>query len=114
MEGRFVLTGGSAEVIRDTIQTVRSMVAKSDVTLLPTRYDEAAPQPIANFRIGTFGTAAWSIDTDNTVTLTNVGVTGYTVLATNVFGSIGTAASSRMCAVGKDGTAWYLIQARCP
>jgi len=115
MDGRFLLTGNSAERIRDTIRTVESMVARSDTTLLPTRFSEGAPQPLDNFRIGTFGTAAWSINSSNTVTLTNVGVTGYTVLATNVFGTITAmgstlAGTTRPCAVAKDGTAWYLIQ----
>ena len=115
MDGRFVLTGGSAERIRDTIRTVESMVARSDVTALPTRFGEGAPLPLDNFRIGTFGTAAWSINSNNTVTLSNVGVTGYTVLATNVFGSLPAAGSTateirRTCAIAKDGTAWYLIQ----
>jgi hypothetical protein len=91
------------------------MVARSDTTLLPTRFSEGAPQPLDNFRIGTFGTAAWSINSSNTVTLTNVGVTGYTVLATNIFGTITAmgstlAGTTRPCAVAKDGTAWYLIQ----
>ena len=115
MDGRFLLTGNSAERIRDTIRTVESMVARTDTTLLPTRFSEGAPQPLDNFRIGTFGTAAWSINSSNTVTLTNVGVTGYTVLATNVFGTINAmgstlAGTTRPCAVAKDGTAWYLIQ----
>ena len=113
MEGRFLLAGNAVEKIRDTIRTVDSMVAKSGVTAIPTRFGEGAPQPLNNFRIGTFGTAAWSINSDATVTLTNVGVTGYTVVATNIFGTIGTAAGNRACAVAKDGTAWYLIQAAC-
>ena len=110
MDGRFVLTGGSAERIRDTIRTVESMVARSDVTALPTRFGEGAPLPLDNFRIGTFGTAAWSINSNNTVTLSNVGITGYTVLATNVFGSLPASGSTQTCAIAKDGTAWYLIQ----
>ena len=115
MDARFVLTNNSAERIRDTIRTVESMIAKTETTLLPTRFVEGAPLPLDNFRIGTFGTAAWSINSSNTVTLTNVGVTGYTVLATNVFGSINAmgstlAGTTRPCAIAKDGTAWYLIQ----
>jgi hypothetical protein len=110
MEGRFLLTGNSAERIRDTIRTVESMVARSDTTLLPTRFVEGAPQPLDNFRIGTFGSAAWSLNSSNTVTLTNVGVTGYTVLATNIFESVEAGASTQNCAIAKDGTSWYLIQ----
>lgn len=82
------------------------------VTRIPTSFDDG-PQSHRPIRIGTFGTSSWNINASNTVTLTNVGVTGYTVLVTNLFGNIGTGSSSRYCAVAKDGTAWYLIQAAC-
>ena len=77
------------------------------------RYDDSPPARAA-FRIGTFGTASWLVNTDSTVTLTRVGVTGRTVLVTNLFGDLGTASTTRTCAIGRDGTAWFLIQARCP
>lgn len=113
MSDRYVLTGGLLNKLRDTVRTVDGMTGGEEE---PTRvtFSEAAyaNRPV---RIGTFGTAAWSINSSNTVTLTNVGVTGYTVLATNVFGTIqamgSTAAgTTRPCAIAKDGTAWYLIQ----
>jgi len=113
MSDRYVLTGGLLNKLRDTVRTVDGMTGGEEE---PTRvtFSEAAyaNRPI---RIGTFGTAAWSINSDNTVTLTNVGVTGYTVLATNIFGTITAmgstlAGTTRPCAVAKDGTAWYLIQ----
>ena len=111
MSDRYVLTGGMLNKLRETVRTVDGMTGGEDE---PTRVTFSEPayanRPI---RIGTFGTAAWSINSSNTVTLTNVGVTGYTVLATNVFGEVSTSASSRYCAVAKDGTAWYLIQAQC-
>jgi hypothetical protein len=61
------------------------------------------------FRMATF-TGAWSINSAKTVTLR--GSTA-TLSATNLFAAIGTAASSRNCAVAKDGTAWFLIAAQC-
>lgn len=113
MSDRYVLTGGLLNKLRDTVRTVDGMTGgeeePSRVTFSEAAY---ANRPV---RIGTFGTAAWSINSSNTVTLTNVGVTGYTVLATNIFGSIQAmgstlAGTTRSCAIAKDGTAWYLIQ----
>jgi hypothetical protein len=62
------------------------------------------------FRMGTFGTSSWPVDTTATVTLLD-GTT--TVSAMNTFGSLDTAASSRSVSIARDGTAWYLLQARC-
>ena len=61
------------------------------------------------FRMGTF-TGAWSKNAVKTVTLRG---TTATLSASNLFASIGTAASSRNCAIARDGTAWYLIAAEC-
>lgn len=62
------------------------------------------------FRICTF-TGAWGIDTAKTVTFRNVTTTPNTLRATNLFFDIPDD-GSKACAVGKDGTAWYLIQWR--
>jgi hypothetical protein len=70
-------------------------------------------EPLRNsniFRIGTFGTAAWSINSQNTVTLSSVSMTGTTVLVNNLFGSIAAAGSTQKCAIAREGTAWYLVQ----
>lgn len=71
----------------------------------------SAPGGVAGkvFRVATF-TGSWSINGAKTVTLR--GSTA-TLSATNLFAAIGTAASSRNCAVAKDGTAWFLIAAQC-
>lgn len=67
------------------------------------------------FRICTF-TGSWDIDTLKTVTFRNVTTTPNTVAAVNLFSSLagpsGTV-STAVCAIAKDGTGWYLIQARC-
>ena len=67
------------------------------------------------FRICTF-TGSWDIDTMKTVTFRNVTTTPNTVAAMNLFSSLagpsGTV-STAVCAIAKDGSAWYLIQARC-
>lgn len=64
------------------------------------------------FRVATF-TGAWSIDGTKTVTFRNQTTTPNTVSATNLFLPLpdgGT--SARDCAIAKDGTAWYLFQAK--
>ena len=77
-------------------------------TRIPTTFGEG-PAEYRPLRIATFGTAAWSINSDATVTLTNVGVTGYTVVATNIFGTLPSTGATQSVAVAKDGTAWYMI-----
>lgn len=111
MSERYVLGPGLVDKLRETVRTVDGMKPPSEP---PTRltFDEPSG-PIRPIRIGTFGTSSWAIGASSTVTLTNVGVTGYTVLVTNLFGNIGTGSSSRYCAVAKDGPEWYLIQAAC-
>lgn len=60
------------------------------------------------FRICTF-TGSWDIDTMKEVTFRNVMTTPNTLSATNLFFDIPDD-GTKSCAVGKDGTAWYLIQ----
>jgi hypothetical protein len=110
----FLIGQGVRDKLRETFRDVDAIMAgtATPTTLLRTNFDEPPPQQ--NFRIGSYGTAAWAVDTTATVTLLNVGITGYTVAVSNVFGSVATAASSRQVAIARDGTAWYLIQARCP
>ena len=74
----------------------------------------SAPGGVAGkvFRVCTY-TGAWSINSTKTVTFRNQTTTPNTVAAVNLFASIATAASSRNCAIAKDGTAWFLIAAQC-
>lgn len=63
------------------------------------------------FRICTF-TGAWNINATKTVTFKYQTSTPNTVVARNLFATLGTAASDpRDCAIAKDGTAWFLIAA---
>lgn len=67
------------------------------------------------FRICTF-TGSWNIDTAKTVSFRGVTTTPNTVVAVNLFASLNPATGATAatpCAIAKDGTAWYLIQARC-
>jgi hypothetical protein len=64
------------------------------------------------FRVCTF-TGAWSIDATKTVTFMNQTATPNTVSAVNLFAALSSASGDRNCAIAKDGTAWYLVAARC-
>ena len=68
------------------------------------------------FRVCKF-TWSWDIDTSKTITFLNQTATPNTVVAENLFATIsGSTVTSTFynCAIGKDGTAWYLIAAECP
>jgi hypothetical protein len=63
------------------------------------------------FRVCTF-TGAWSINASKIVTFKNQTSTPNTVSAQNLFFPItNTATASRDCAIAKEGTAWFLINA---
>jgi hypothetical protein len=62
------------------------------------------------FRVCTY-TGAWAINTSNTVTFKNQTTTPNTVSATNLFLPL-PENGTRDCAVAKDGTAWFLVQAQ--
>lgn len=96
--------------IKDTVKRVQGEPLGGHFTKIETRFEGGPPAPASKtFRICTF-TGAWSINGTKTVTLRD---STATLSATNLFAAIGTAASSRNCAVAKDGTAWYLIAAEC-
>ena len=108
---RVTFTRPAAERIAKVVRSVEAGNRSSAALVFPA----VAPTLPASFRIATFGSAAWSIDTSRTVTLFHVTNTPNTVSASNVFGDIGTATSTaRRCAIALDGTAWFVIQARCP
>jgi hypothetical protein len=79
----------------------------------PLTFEHIVPGAPASkvFRMASFGTAAWPVDSSAVVTFRGVTNTA-TVL--NEFGSLSTAVSSRQVAIARDGTAWFLLQARCP
>lgn len=63
------------------------------------------------FRICTF-TGGWGIDVSKTVIFKNQTTTPNTVSAVNLFWPVPDVSGPRDCAIGKDGTAWYLIVPR--
>lgn len=99
--------------IKDTVKRVQGEPMVGNISRIETRFEGGPPTATSKtFRICTF-TGAWSINGTKTVTFRGVTATPNTVSATNLFAAIGTAASSRNCAVAKDGTAWFLIAAQC-
>lgn len=75
-------------------------------------FDHPMPASVKMFRVGTF-TGAWSKDSAKVVTFRG---TLSTTVAHNIFVSItGTTATAttKNCAIAKDGTAWYVISAEC-
>ena len=62
------------------------------------------------FRICTF-TGSWSVGSSKTVTFKNQPTTPNTGSASNLFWPV-PEGPERDCAIGKDGTAWYLIMTR--
>jgi len=66
------------------------------------------------FRLCTF-TGQWSKDSNKTLTFYNHTNTPNTVLAVNLFASVGVTVTTTVtsCAIARDGSAWYLIAAEC-
>jgi hypothetical protein len=95
------------------VNTIRK-VETGDRAERPLTFDAVpVPQQRKTFRICTF-TGAWSIGATKTVTFKYQTTTPNTVSATNLFAAIASFSGSRDCAIAKDGTAWFLIAARCP
>ena len=101
---RMAFTRPAAERIAKVVRTVEA----GDRDQPGITFGSAMVAP-RTFRMATF-TGAWPINGAKTVTLR--GSTA-TLSATNLFAAIGTAASSRNCAIAKDGTDWFLIAAQC-
>jgi len=108
----FLISDGLHKDIKRTIARVDGMPDGPGATKIPTRFEGVQAQAGKTFRICTF-TGAWSINATKTVTFRNQTATPNTVAAVNLFAAITAASGSRNCAIGKDGTAWYLIAAQC-
>lgn len=108
MSERYLLGPGLVDKLRDTVRTVDGMKNPPEP---PTRltFDEPARAP-RQVKIGDYNGTVWSKDETKTVTLRNVGITGLTVSAINLFQAIPSATTtSTPCAVARDGTAWYVV-----
>ena len=110
---RVDFTRGAAERIARVVR----LVEQGDRNQSGPTWGSVENAPSKVFRICTF-TGSWNIDTSKPVTFRNVTTTPNTVVAVNLFSSLagpsgsGTG-STAVCAIAKDGSAWYLIQARC-
>jgi hypothetical protein len=105
---RVVFTRPAAERISKVVRTVEG----GDRDQGGISFGSAQGNAPKVFRVCTF-TGAWAIDAAKTVTFRNVTTTPNTVSATNLFAALTASGSARACAIAKDGTAWYLIAARC-
>ena len=109
---RVVFTLSAAERISKAVRIVES--GDRDATGL--RFDRLMPGGGGKlFRVCTF-TGSWSKNAAKVVTFRGVTSTPNTAVAQNIFATIaGTTATAttKNCAIAKDGTAWYLISAEC-
>ena len=105
---RVTFTKGSAERIAAVVRDYEA----GDRGAEPLRFGTVATDGRKVFRIATFS-GAWSIGATKTVTFKYQTATPNTAVATNLFAAIATFAGSRDCAIARDGTAWFLIAARC-
>lgn len=102
--------------IISVVRRVDGSPYEAGLTRIETRFEDQPAYNSTAFRICTF-TGAWNIDTQKTVTFRGVTSTPNTVTAQNLFATINgstNTSTSMPCAIAKDGTAWYLIAARCP
>lgn len=109
---KFFLGPGLVDKLRDTVHRVDAMPLQTKGGSIPTVI-ESIPRPAAGgFKIATF-TGAWATNTSRTVTFKNVSTTPNTVQCENVLfplPSLSTTTNSpTVCAIGKEGTAWYVI-----
>lgn len=105
-------TGRDAvQFTRESAERIANVVRAAEVGAFRGRglnFDPVLEQNRRVFRMATF-TGAWP---KGTVKAVSIG-SGASINAANLFAAIGTAASSRNCAIARDGTAWYLIAAEC-
>lgn len=110
---KYFLGPGLVDKLRDTVRRVDALSLGGRADSIPTVI-ESIPRPAAagGFKIATF-TGSWATTETKTVTFKNVTTTPNTVLCENVLfplPSLSTTTNSpTVCAIGKEGTAWYVI-----
>lgn len=109
---RYLIGPSLLSDIRATITRVDAIAPKTSGAEQPVRLQDLQRPQSKVFRICTF-TGAWAIDTQKTVTFRGITSEPNTVNAHNLFAALAAPASPSPCAIAKDGTAWYLIAARC-
>jgi hypothetical protein len=104
-----------AQFTRESADRIAAVVRSAELTppsARPLNFEAVQTQrQQKTFRVCTF-TGAWSKNSAKVVTFKNQTSTPNTVSATNLLyeiASSGTASTSRVCIVGKEGTAWYFV-----
>lgn len=112
---RYFIGPGLLGDIREVITRVDAIAPKTSGAAQPVRLQELQRPASKVFRICTF-TGSWNIDTVKNVTFRGITSTPNTVQAQNIFATIAGSTNTSVntpCAIARDGTAWYLIAARC-
>ena len=109
MAKSYVISDGYKGKIDDVILRVGNQ-PEGSVQRIQTRF-ESMPGNSTVFRICTYE-GAWAKNAGKGVTFKFQSATPNTVLAFNVFVGI-TATTGGNCAIARDGTSWFLIQAEC-
>ena len=102
-------TRSAAERIANAVRQVE-MGDRDGGALQFARPEALGRRDTKTFRVCTY-TGAWAINTSNTVTFKNQTTTPNTVSAINLFLPL-PENGTRDCAVARDGTAWFLVQAQ--
>jgi len=109
---RYFIGPGLKDKLREVIYRVDGLATVERGVKVPT-VEQNLPIFRTTFRICTF-TGSWSKNSDKTVTFKFQTATPNTAQASNLFAEIETSlATSRNCAIAREGTAWYLIAAEC-
>lgn len=108
MADRVTFTRSAAERIASVVRTVEA--GNRDTGALPTLPRLGGGGGGKPIRICTY-TGPWSIGSSKVVTFKNQTATPNTASATNLFLPL-PSNGTRDCAIAKDGSAWYLIQAQ--
>lgn len=113
-DDRIVFTRRSADRIANAVRTVEGLQdPAAGLTFEGPRTQDSRSRG-GVFRMCTFS-GTWNIDTAKTLVFRGVTSTPNTVVAYNLFSSLAAStATDRACAIARDGTAWYLVAARCP
>lgn len=110
---RYFIGPGLRVKLREVINRHDGEVGGPGPMRIPTRLQDMLRRGGGNaFRVCTF-TGTWSIGATKTLTYKYITTTPNTVVATNLFANIPVDCGTRDCGIARDGTAWFLIAAKC-
>lgn len=108
----FLLGPGLLARTRRAVETVEGTPIGSGFRSTPLLLEGETPASQKVFRICEF-TGAWNIGAVKNVKLKYVEGATNTVNATNLFAAVPAPSGTGDCAIAREGTAWFLIAARC-